>query len=458
MITIQDNINLEISKNGLNAYINILKNNDKNIKHDPDKIISEIEKHIKFGLNKKLLKDINNPNFSFEKKCIAQGKEPIHGKDGSIKRYFQLDRSLIPMLREDGTVDYRELNSVNNIFKDKILAEIIPPTEGSVGRKVTGEEIPFKKGKFPKFKKGENTYISEDGLYLKSSIDGIIELRNGNIKVSELLIVDNIDSSVGNIDFSGNITVNKDVLNGFKLKAGGAVEVKGSLEGGYIQTEGNVLIRQGIQGFNKLCIDIMGNLGTKFIENAIVKVGGNITAEAIMHSDVSSKSNILLVGKKGLIVGGHCIANYEIRAKIVGSAMATKTTLQVGANLEIMKKHSELEKEIETDKANLKKINQSLKILDVLKKSNKLDEAKEKLHEDLLNAEKSLNLKISRLENEFNKINEELENLTAGRIKVADTIYPGAKIVIGKNILFIREEMKRCTFYVERNEIRVGPY
>ena len=82
------------------------------------------------------------------------------------------------------------------------------------------------------------------------------------------------------------------------LRAGGSVEVKGAVEGGLIESNGDVLIRQGIQGYNRLTINTTGNLSTKFIENSVVNAGSNITAEAIMHSNVSSKSNILVLGKK----------------------------------------------------------------------------------------------------------------------------------------------------------------
>ena len=458
MIKIHDNIVLEISKDGLNAYIDITKNKDKPIEYNPHKVISEIEKYIKFGLEKETLMNININHIPPNKICIARGKLPVDGKDGRIKYHFKPVIKLIPKLGDDGTVDYRELNSINNISKDHILAEIIPPVKGTNGVKVTGEDIPFTKGKETKFNKSKNTYISDDGLYLKSEVDGIIEYKNNKVGVSKILVVDNVDNSVGNICFSGNVTVNKDLLNGYKIEASGAVEIKGSLEGGYIKSKDDVLIRRGVQGFNKLAVETKGNLATKYIENSIINVEGNITAEAIMHSDTSSKSNILLIGKRGLIVGGICRANHEIRAKIIGSSMATKTIVEVGIDPDIKSRFKEVEYEFQSNKDKLKKINQSLAVLEKLKKSNKLDKNKEKLYNDLIKAENTLSLKNRILEKEYINLNNKMEGLSTGKIKVADTIYPGVKIVIGKSYIFIREEMKRCTFFNEKNEIRIGPY
>lgn len=458
MIKIQDNVILEISKDGLEAYISLLEDKETPIPHDFNKILSEVKKHITFGLNESLLKDIIENDIYTDKICIAKGKNSIDGKDGKVKYHFEPQRNLIPKLKSDGTVDYRELNAINNISKDDILAEIIPPIDGINGRKVTGEEIPFKKGRIPKFKKGKNTYISHDGLYLKSETDGIIEFKNGNIKVLEILVVHSVDNSIGNIDFLGNVVVNRDILNGFKVKSIGSVEVKGALEGGYIESEDDVLIRQGIQGYNRLSVNTKGNLATKFIENSTINVKGNITAEAIMHSNVNSKSNILLVGKKGLIVGGICRASQEIRAKIIGSTMATTTVVEVGIDPQLKERYVEIEKELESNREKLRKINQSLNVLDVLKKANKLDGNKEKLYEDLLKAIKTITFKNENLENEFTKLSKDIENLSAGKIKVADTIYPGVKVVIGNSYLFVREEMKRCTFFKDGGEIRIGSY
>ncbi len=76
---------------------------------------------------------------------MAKGISPIDGKDGYIKYYFDLEKKLIPKILEDGTVDYRELDIINNVNKGDLLAEAIPPKEGQEGYRVTGESIPYKK-------------------------------------------------------------------------------------------------------------------------------------------------------------------------------------------------------------------------------------------------------------------------------------------------------------------------
>ncbi len=132
-----------------------------------------------------------------------------------------------------------------------------------------------------------------------------------------------------------------------------------------------------MQGYNRETIKTRGgNITTKFVENAIIHADGNIVAEAIMHSQVSCRKNINLIGKRGLIVGGVCRAGLEISARTIGSSMATSTTLEVGVDPEALKKREQLESDIGVAEDNLDKITKSLILLENLKKANRLDQEK----------------------------------------------------------------------------------
>lgn len=459
MYNINSNIRLSISKDGQRGYIEVLSDNNNEVQDfNIDEVINEVKKYIQYGLMEDVLLKVLKNRIVNEKILIAEGKKPVNGKDGKIKFYFDFEKPLMPKINPDGTVNYKELDSINVVKAGDILAELIPPENGEDGIKVTGDPIPHKKGKTPIFPRGKNTEISEDGRFLISSSNGIVEYRNGRIIVSELLVLENIDNSTGNINFNGNVIIKKDILNGFTLKTTGSVEIKGAIEGGFVQCDGDLLVRRGIKGYNRKTVDIGGDLSTKFIENSIINAGGNVTAEAIMHSDVSSKSNILVIGKKGLIVGGVCRAKYEIRAKVVGSSMATSTVLEVGIDPELKSKNDELEKKINELKNNLEKVEKSIKILEILKSSNKLDQNKMQIYNNLITTRDNINIEIVNLERELNELQIIKDNLTKGQIKVSDTVYPGVKIIIGNSQLIVKDEMKRCTFYEENGRIKIGPY
>ncbi len=454
MYKVNDEIFLESSKDGLEGYITIVDKDEFSIEDKMEKIRS----HFKFGLNEPIVRQLLELRAKVDKSLVAEGKDSIDGKNGSIKYEFETNKPLIPKMNVDGTVDYRELDSINKVTSGEVLATIIPPIDGIAGKKVTGESIPFKKGKMPKFRMGKNTVISEDGIVLKSSVDGLIEIKNGKISVLEVLNIDNVDNSVGNIDFNGNIIIKNDVLNGYSVKSKGSVEVRGAIEGGYVECEGDILVRRGIQGYNQLTIEGRGSLSTKFIENACIKVNGNITSESIMHSDVTSKSNILLLGKNALIVGGICRANHEVIAKVIGSPMATKTIIEVGIDPDIKKNQDRLEENLKVSNDNLEKLNKSLAVLERLSRSNKLDSKKQVLYNDLLNAKESIYLENKSIKKELLLIKEKVDSLSNGKVKVSDTIYPGSKIIIGNSYLNIKRKMNNCTFYNNSGEIRIGAY
>lgn len=453
MYKINDNIILESSEDGLEGYITIL---DKEIL-SRENIIEEIKKHFKFGLNQNLLEDLSKIREG-KKTLIAEGVHEIDGENGYIEYDFEIKTTLIPKIDENGIVDYRELDSINKVSKNQILATIIRPTDGITGRKITDEIILPKKGKIPKLRLGKNTFFTEDGLKLKASVDGLVECKSRIINVLEILNVDNVDNSIGNIDFNGNVIVGKNVLNGFIIKSKGSVEVRGAVEGGYIKCDGDVLVRRGIQGHTRLSIEAKGNLCTKFIENAQIDVKGNITSESIMHSNVTSRSNIIMIGKNGLIVGGVCRSSYEIIAKVIGSTMATKTVVEVGIDPEITDKKHNLEKELDISETNLEKINKSLIVLERLKRVNKLDASKLKLYNELLNAKESVNIENVRIKSKLDLAKEKLSRLSNGKVRVSDTIYPGSKIIIGDAYLNIKKELHKCTFYLKNGEIRIGSY
>lgn len=454
MYKISDEIFLEISKDKLKGYITISSERDFYTEDN----MKKIKEYFKYGLKEELAKKLLKSQEKVDKALIAEGRKVINGENGRIKYKFELNKVLLPKISGDGTVDYRELDSINKVASGEILAIVVPPTKGIEGKRVTGESIPYKKGKMPKLKQGKNTVISEDGKTLKSSEDGLVEVKNGRINVLKILHLDQVDNTTGNIDFNGNVIIKKDILNGFTVKSQGSVEVRGAVEGGYIKCDGDVLIRRGIQGYNRLVIENNGNLCTKFIENSCIDVGGNITSESIMHSNVVSKSNILLLGKNGLIVGGICRANHEVHAKVIGSIMATRTIVEVGIDPKLKDQQSEMENNLKISNENLDKLNKALTLLERLKKSNKLNKEKYDLYNDLLKAKESTYLENKKIKNDLLVIKEKIDRLSNGKIKVSDTIYSGSKIVIGNSYLNITRKMHNCTFYSENSEIRIGAY
>jgi len=453
---------IEISNNGLEGYITIEENKsdgkylneDQNI----EEIIDKVKEIIKYGLDEAKLRDLLTSNIQSYRTCIAKGVLPIDGKDGYIKYNFELEKKITPKILEDGTVDYRELNVINNVTAGEVLAELIPPKEGKSGIRVTGEEIPYKKGKIPLLKYGKNVKLLDNGRTIVAEKSGLVTLIDGKVVVLDVLNVDNVDSKIGNIRFDGTVLVRGNVLNGFKIEADGDVQVNGVVEGGYIENTGDVIIKKGIQGYNKLVVQTKGSLSTKFIENSVIFSKRSITAEVIMHSQVSCKENINLIGRKGLIVGGVCRAGKEIKAKNVGSIMSTSTVLEVGLDPDIKDIYERIIKEIGELEDNLNKIEKTIMLLERKVISNRIDRDRDLIYEKLLRTRESLRLRHKELKDKQFNIEKDIRHISKGRIIVTNIVYPGVKIVIGNSTMLVRNEMRNCVFYQEEGEIKVMPY
>lgn len=72
---------------------------------------------------------------------FAKGKNPIHGKDAKIEYFFNTNLNLKPKKNEDGSVDYRDLNTISHVKAGDLLARLIPEDPGTPGMNVFGEEI-----------------------------------------------------------------------------------------------------------------------------------------------------------------------------------------------------------------------------------------------------------------------------------------------------------------------------
>ncbi|MGE4282177.1 MAG: DUF342 domain-containing protein [Clostridia bacterium] len=412
-----------------------------------------------FGIDQKTVKTISEYPIYDQEIIIAHGNNPVHGENAKMKYHFELSKNTIPKILEDGKVDFRQLDLIENVHAGDVLITMTPPTPGTPGKNVLGEEVPAIPGKLLTLPKGKNVEISEDGLKLTASIDGQVVLADKKVNVYALYEVNgNVDNAVGNINFIGNVVVKGNVMTGFNIEAGGTVEVQGVVEGAEIKAKGDIILHRGMQGLGKGSLISGGNIVAKYIENSSLSARGNITSEAIMHSYIQCGGVLSLAGRKGLIVGGTARVGKEIIAKVIGSPMATITEVEVGLDPILRERHKELKSEIASAEDEAKKTEQAIELLKRLESSNRLDEAKKEILIKSMKTKIFLGSKILELKREYLDITEKIEQEGNGKIKVENVVYPGTKFSIGSCMLYIKENIKYSTFYRDGADIRVGQY
>lgn len=287
---------------------------------------------------------------------MAEGKEPVQGKNAYIEYQFNTDKSAKPTLNEDGSVDFFHLNILNHCNKGDVLAVLHPQQPGVPGENVLGERIAPAEVRGETLKFGHNIELSKDKTMLTAMVDGHVELVEGSVFVSNELVVENVDTATGNIEYEGNVQVNGNVATNFEVKAKGDIVVKGVVEGAKLIADGNIIIARGMNGMGRGTLQAGGNIVSKFLENVTAQAEGYVASESILHSRVTAGGEINVDGRRGFITGGKVTATGTVNVKTLGSEMGADTIVEVGADPKIKERINELQKQIMEDTKTLQTV------------------------------------------------------------------------------------------------------
>ena len=412
-------------------------------------------KNIKYGIRKSALEVFFTRQVYCMDMVVAQGKPPRHGEDARIEYYFETDIHAKPTLKEDGSVDFFNLNTLNHCKKGDVLAKLIPEDPGEYGITVTEEKVKPRDVKHQTLKYGNNITISEDKKTLVSEVDGHVTLVQGKVFVSNVLEVENVDSATGNIEYQGSVKVNGNVATNFSVKASGNIEVKGVVEGAYLEAGENIIIARGMNGMARGILKAEGNIISKFIENAKAYAGGYVQTESILHSEVTAGTEINVSGKRGFITGGKVSAASVIRVKTLGSSMGADTTVEVGADPKIKLRIQQLQKQVAEDKKTIESIHPVVVAMaQKLSKGVKLTPEQTKNLQEMLVAEKSKTQAVEDAMAELEALQENMHQSDNARVEVTGEVYGGTRICIADVSMVVKNTMSYCKFVKSQGDVK----
>lgn len=424
-----------------------------------EEVLEELSKNgVKYGINRTNLETLIKYPVYNETICVAEGKPPVNGRSGKVEFHFDVNREVKPTILDDGRVDFRELNLIQNVEQGEILCTLIPPTPGTPGKTVAGTDVPALDGKPVALPRGRNVSISEDGSKLIANISGQISYIDGKVSVFATHEVKaDVDNSTGNISFIGNVAVRGNVLSGFTIEAGGNVEVMGVVEGAVIKAGGDIILRRGMQGMGKGILISGGDIIARYVENSNIEARNDIKAEAIMHSNVKCGNKLELSGRKGLLVGGTCKVGKEIVAKVIGSHLATVTDIEVGVDPTVRERFKAVKDEIIQIETDLRKAEQAITILKKMELAGTLTPEKKEMLAKSMRTKVYFSSRLVELKDEFTQLEAKLQQDAYGKIRCYNIIYPGTKVAIGSCMMYVKENLHYCTLYRDGADIRVGP-
>ncbi|TQR45820.1 DUF342 domain-containing protein [Paenibacillus popilliae] len=419
---------------------------------------------IRYGVQSQVLKDIaaNPNNFARGATMVAHGKAPVHGVDGRIELLLpQNGKESKPAEREDGTVNFREVKQLDNVKKGQMIAKRIPSQEGIPGMSVLGEEMKAIIGREARFKQGKNVVLDEAENALYSAIDGLISrIEPERISVFPVYEVNgDVDYRTGNIDFVGTIVIRGNVLTGFTVKASGDIRVYGGVEGATLTAEGCIEVSGGIIAGNKGMVKAGTHVKCSFIQEATVVAGTEVNvSQSIMHSNIRAGKRVVCQGTKGLIVGGIVQAGERVIARTIGNTMSTATVIEVGVLPDLRNELTDLRTKLKYNIENVEKTEKALRILDQLAATGQLTGEKLGMRIKLNSTKKQLVGEQTEMRERMLEIEKLLEDTAVSSIDVSHTIYGGAKLVIGRNVRFIKDMAQRISFRIVDGDIMMTTY
>ena len=450
---------IEVSDDQLTAYLNYQPALG-GTNYSASDILEELkEEGITYGVKEEEFSDVFKPEQPLEKYKIARGKAAISGESAELEFKFDTESDSNKVkIDEDGKADFYNLGRIVNVEEGEVLVAKKPATEGTPGKNIYGQEIAPEPGEDIPLPAGKNVKVDGDELQLIAEIEGQASYDGSKVNVDDTHEVNgNVDLSTGNVNFNGNVIVRGDVKEGMEIDAKGSVEVKGSVYEADIKSGGQIIINKGFIGSpSKGILNAEGNIEVKFIENGTVKTQNNLLVkDAIIHSDIDVGQTITVEQGKGLISGGTVRAGEEIIAKVIGSNLATSTTVAVGITPELRDEYHNVSEKLEEMQSDL---NETVKNINLLKKVKKqqdgLDERKEMLLNQLIRKRFSLANELESVKEEKNELSEKLDKRKEGTIKVQQEINPGVVVMIGTYKRKITKKNSNVKYYLQEGEIK----
>lgn len=411
------------------------------------------EKGVVYGISTSVLKRMIEERVYNKEIMVAQGVKPKEGTDGYFEYHFQRNLDGKPTIRADGSVDYWSINKIEIVEENQLIATYHPAVMGTDGITVKGKPLTVKRARELPPLKGKGFTRSDDNLTYYAKFAGKIEIQNERLMVLQVYeLTGNVDLTVGNIDFNGDVIVHGNVCAGISIKAGGNITIDGIVETASLWAGKDIILRGGIMGDSKSSVFAKGSISGRFFEYARVEAEGEIQAEVFMNCNVICKKKITLSGRKASIIGGNVWAIQGIETGNLGNDVEINTEVNVGNGMEVQRQARDLERKVQEAEEVLLRIENGLKDMAKLEANNaiKKDDPRKV---QLLRVKVQEVAKLGALRAELDKVDTQLRDGQDAVIKVMGTSYPGVRIVIDDARYHVKNKEDHVEYRKERGEI-----
>lgn len=379
---------------------------------------------------------------------VAKGREIQDGTDGYFEYLFTPEEYGVPKVRKDGSVDYTNINALQNVKAGEKVAIYHPAVQSVDGVTVLGNVMQGKLYRDLPPMRGKGIR-REDEIYYAQT-DGKIEVKDGKIDIQNVHeITGDVDMIIGKVEFFGDIIINGNVEEGVTIRAGRNIEIHGSTSLANLYAGGDIILSRGIQGGNRAKVSARGSVYADFIEHTIVEAGGTVQANIIMNSNIMAKDKVVATGKRGAIIGGYINALKGVEATNAGNVAEIKTIIHCGYEAQTHEQLLNIRRQ-ETDlKAKIAELVDTMSEALRVKRMRgaQTPEATEKKLVDWDKLKDQYFTELDKIESERKELEEMVEQSKGAEIKIDGNIYRGVAICINAEQMMI----ERNTCFMKYN-------
>ena len=384
---------------------------------------------------------------------IASHLPPEDGENGTVTFHFAQKVENLPKEDEKGFVNYKDLGYIRNIRAGTVIATITPPTEGTPGINIKNGVLPQKKGIPAKVTYGENIGLSGDGAQVLALSDGNLKFTGGRFAIEKTFILQgDVDLSIGNLDFIGDIVIRGGVSEGFKIVSQKSVTVSENVLNATIEAGGDVVIRKGC--INSRVIS-HGNVTADFVENSEITCDGNLKADAFVMSTVYCGGELTAAGRIGQLMGGKytCLKNLTVNS--IGSRSYQQTFITVGDNAVMTEEREECRKRLTKLEHEIVHYTQIVDFLTHKKKElGTLPEERIELLNNALKQKLVSQMEKKKIIDRIGEIDLYLQNKQNLSITCKKELFPGTRITINDFVYQVNDKYQYCKIYLGNDGIK----
>lgn len=245
-----------------------------------------------FGIDEEVRAELaarlGDTEYSNARVAVAVGERLQPGRDGWFEPAFHV--GIQPgHLASDGRIDFYDRELLKPAAPRQELGRVRSPLSGIEGRNVRGEVLAPAPVHPCALRLESGVALGTDGIVRATRAGVIVYVEGQSLDVSSHVVHQGaIDLHSGSLETRGSLTIRGDIQPSFSVRAEGDVVVEGTVEGGTLIAGGNIQVKPGIQGGYAGIVCARGDVTARHADRATVKAGGGIRLESATHCELSA--------------------------------------------------------------------------------------------------------------------------------------------------------------------------